>query len=101
MRLGEDYLGLALRLVLHMRRGLLRDDQRLRQRVLPRLQLAQLALHRLDLVCELVALAPHRLEAVGDLREQVLDGLASVPEECPPDADVSQLNGCVGHATTS
>ena len=99
VRLGDDHLGLAPRLLAHVARGLLGGDERLGQQVLAPAQLGQLLLERLHLVGELASLAPRRLEALGDLLDHLLDRRAVVAEQAPPDFHVSQLDWCVGHGS--
>ena len=97
--LGDDRLGLAPGLLAHVARGLLGRDQRLREQLLAPPQLVDLLLERLDPVGELAALAPGRLEALGDLLDHLLDHGAVVAEQAAADAHMSQLDRCVGHCS--
>src|SRR5581483_3725417 len=93
-RLGDDQLRLAPGLLPHLRRRLLGRDERLREHVLPLPEVRELALERLHVVG---ALAPDRLEAVCDLREQVLHDALLVAEQGAGHADVPELHGRVRH----
>ena len=100
MRLGDDQLRLAFRGLLRLDGSALGGDERRGEQLLAALQLGQLLLELLDLVRELAAVAPHLLEAVGDLVEEVLDGVALVAEQPAPDADVSQLDRGIRHLSS-
>jgi hypothetical protein len=99
--LGHDCLGLTASPFPDIARGLLGGDQRLREQVLATAELRDLLLERLDLVGQLAALAPRRLEALGDLLDQLLDGGAVVTEEASSDLHVPQFDWCVRHTSPS
>ena len=73
VRLGDDQLRLALRLVSRVGRRVLGGDERRREQLLALLDVGRALLEVLDLVGELAALAPDLLEAVGDVLQQLLD----------------------------
>ena len=102
VRLGEDHLRLALRLLLHLRRGLLGGDERLRQRLFARPQLLELLLDRLDAGRRARARSRQTVSKLSAISSSSFSTASRLyPSRRPPDADVSQLNGCVGHVTTS
>ena len=81
VRLLEHDGRLAARLLPELLRGALRRDERGAKQ---RLELAianEVAVEPLDLVREVGALAPHLLEALDDVLEQLVDDLAVVPEQ--------------------
>src|SRR5438552_848471 len=98
VRLGEDQLGLAARLLLHVGGCPLRGDERRAQKRLELLVADEIGLELLDLVGEVRALAPHVLEAHCDLREQPVGGAAVVTEEPRAGCQVSDFDWCDGHS---
>ena len=98
MRLGEDQLGLAARLLLQLGRRALRGDERRAQQRLELLEADEVGLELLDLVRQVGALAPHVLEARGDLLEQPVGGAAVVAEEPRARSHVSDLDWCECHS---
>ena len=73
VRLLDDQVGLAPRLLLHVLRSALGRDERRAQERLELAVLRGLGLELLEAVGEVGALAPDLLEAVGDLLEQLVD----------------------------
>ena len=73
VRLGEDRLGLAARLLAQLLRRALSRDERRPQQSFELLVADEVELELLDLVGEVGALAPDVLEALGDLDEQRVD----------------------------
>src|SRR5262245_41738610 len=60
-----------------------------------------LGLELLEPVGEVGALAPHLLETVRDLLEQLVDRLSPVTAQpCPVEIDVSDFHGCERHVTS-
>ena len=85
VRLGDDQLRLALGPLPHLLGGALGRDERVRQQLLALLQLLELLLELLDLVGELAAVAPHGLEAVGDVVQDLFDARPVVAERATSD----------------
>ncbi len=84
VRLLDDEVGLAAGLLLHVLGGALGRHERRAEERLELAVLRGLGLELLEPVGEVGALAPHLLEAVGDLVEQLVDGLPAVPAKPRP-----------------
>ena len=76
VRLLDDEVGLAPRLLLHVVRGALGGDERRAEERLELAVLRRLGLELLEPVGEVGALAPHLLEAVRDVAQQAFDDAA-------------------------
>src|SRR5665213_2068523 len=98
VRLAENQVGLAARLLLHLCRCALRRDKRCPQQ---RFELAiahEVGLELFDLVGEVGAFAPDVLEARGNLVEQPVHRCALVADEPRARSHVSDLNWCECHS---
>src|SRR5262249_43044264 len=93
----DDRRRLALRLVTKLMGGTLRGDERRSQQPFELLLAGKLRLQVLDAVGKLGALTPDSLEAVGDLLQHLVDGGSLVPQQAAFEADVTELDRCIGH----
>jgi hypothetical protein len=97
MRLGQDELSLAPRLVLHLLRGALGGDERGAQKRFELAVALQLALELLDPLGEVGALTPHLLEALDDVTRELVDMAAPVAEQPLAQLGVADLGRCEWH----
>ena len=81
VRFLHDQVRLAPRLLLHVLRSAFGGDECRAQERLQLAMLRGLGLELLELIGEVGTLAPHLLEAVGDLGEEPVDALAAIPAE--------------------